>query len=84
MIDEVINRFDFPRVRTAVQSLGWAYGGETEAPSIKRLQAKARALLEEVVPTFVLASGHATKGRLSCCRNWRQRGKMRRLSRSQP
>lgn len=31
MIDEVISRFDFPRVQTAMQSHGWWYGGESEA-----------------------------------------------------
>ena len=62
MIDEVINRLDFSRTQRAMKTLLWVYFGEPEAPSIERLQAKARALLEEVVPTFVLVSGHARKG----------------------
>ena len=62
MIDELINRLDFSRAQRAMKTLLWVYFGEPEAPSIERLQAKACALLEEVVPTLMLASGHARKG----------------------
>ena len=48
MIDEVINQFDFLRVQTAMQAVGWSYYEESEAPSIETLQAKARGLLEAV------------------------------------
>lgn len=48
MIDEVINHFDFLRVQTAMQALGWSYFEESEAPSIETLQTKARYLLEAV------------------------------------
>ena len=48
MIDEVINHFDFERVRTVMSAVGWTYFGEPEAPSIEMLQAKARDLLDAV------------------------------------
>ncbi|MBI3870011.1 MAG: hypothetical protein HY299_15920 [Verrucomicrobia bacterium] len=51
MIDEVINRFDFPRVQTAMQSLGWSYGGESEDLSTEILRG-----------TFVVASRRAPQG----------------------
>lgn len=87
MIDEVISRFDFQRVQIVMNAVGWTYFGETEAPSVETLRAKARDLLEAVIEeceegfelqsggfraswhpddsillTFVVASGHATKG----------------------
>lgn len=49
MIDEVINRFDFQRVQTVMNAVGWTYFGEPEAPSIETLSAKARDLLEAVI-----------------------------------
>ena len=61
MIDEVITRFDFLRVQTAMRALGWSYFGEPEAPSVEMLQAKARDLLEaateEKEEGFELQSG---------------------------
>jgi hypothetical protein len=87
MIDEVISRFDFQRVQTVMNAVGWTYFGEPEAPPIETLRAKARELLEGVTEeneegfelqsggfraswypddsillTFVVASGHASKG----------------------
>ncbi len=49
MIDEVISRFDFQRVQTVMDAVGWTYFGESEAPSIQTLRANARELLEAVI-----------------------------------
>ena len=48
LLDQVMNGFDFERVRTAMHALGWTYWGEAEAPSLETLRAKARGLLETV------------------------------------
>ena len=46
LIDEVVNRFDFQSVQTAMKALGWTYFNEVEVPSLETLRTKARELLE--------------------------------------
>lgn len=48
LLDQVMQRFDFERVRTAMRALGWTYWGEAETPSLETLRAMARGLLETV------------------------------------
>lgn len=48
LVEEVMNRFDFQRVQTAMRALGWTYVGETESPTVETLRATARHLLESV------------------------------------
>lgn len=48
LVEEVMNRFDFQRVQTAMRALGWTYFSETESPSLETLRATARHLLESV------------------------------------
>ncbi len=48
LVEEVMNRFDFQRVQTAMRALGWTYFSETESPTLEALRATARHLLETV------------------------------------
>ena len=36
LVDEVMNRFGFERVQTAMRALGWTYYNETESRPLKR------------------------------------------------
>ena len=48
LVDEVMNRFGFERVQTAMRALGWTYYNEAESPSLETLRATAHRLLDTV------------------------------------
>ena len=48
LVEQAMKRINFERIQTAMQAVGWNYWGESEAPSIETLRAKARGLLETV------------------------------------
>ncbi len=48
LVEQAMKRINFERIQTAMQAVGWTYWGDSEAPSIEKLRAMARGLLETV------------------------------------
>ena len=66
-VDGVMGRFDFLRVRTAMEALGWTYFGESAAPSVETLKVTARGLLEEAAREKMEGVQHQSGG---FCASW--------------
>ena len=67
LVDGVMGRFDFLRVRTAMEALGWTYFGESAAPSVETLKVTARGLLEEAAREKTEGVQHQSGG---FCASW--------------
>lgn len=52
-IAEVLNRFDFLKVRTIMEHLNWVWsgGGKSHTPTVEELRAKAEEMLRRLDPT---------------------------------
>lgn len=66
LVDEVLNRFGFERVQTAMRALGWTYYNETESPSLETLRATARRLLDTVAEEKEAFVEHQSGGFRAC------------------
>ena len=45
-VERVLDQFDFVRVKTAMEALGWRYTGAESTPDLRILRATAHRLLE--------------------------------------
>lgn len=66
MVDDVMNRFGFERVQTAMRALGWTDHNETESPSHETLRATARRLLDTVAEEREAFVEHQSGGFRAC------------------
>jgi len=66
LVDEVMNRFGFERVQTAMRALGWTYYNETESPSLETLRTTARRLLDTVAEEKEAFVEHQSGGFRAC------------------
>ena len=66
LVEEVMNRFDFLRVQTAMRALGWTYFNETESPNLDTLRATARQLLDRVAEEKEAFVEHQIGGFRAC------------------
>ncbi len=66
LVEEVMNRFDFQRVQTAMRALGWTYYNETESPSLETLRTTARRLLDTVAEEKESFVEHQSGGFRAC------------------
>ena len=48
-IEEIMDNFDFAKVRIVMNAINWTYISEDEAPDVERLMKTARRLLTDVV-----------------------------------
>lgn len=66
LVGDVMNRFGFERVQTAMRALGWTYYDETESPSLETLRATARRLLDTVTEEKEPFVEHQSGGFRAC------------------
>ncbi len=66
LVEEVMIRFDFQRVQTAMRALGWTYFNEAESPSLDTLRATARQLLNTVAEAKEAFVEHQSGGFRAC------------------